>query len=59
MRVDQEVGTIEPGKRADLLVLDANPLTDISYIRQLRYVVANGRMYHRDALWRAAGFTVP
>jgi imidazolonepropionase-like amidohydrolase len=59
MGVDQEIGTIEPGKRADLLVLDANPLTDISYIRHLRYVVANGRMYHRDALWRSAGFTVP
>jgi imidazolonepropionase-like amidohydrolase len=59
MGVDSEVGTIEPGKRADLLVLDANPLTDISYIRHLRYVVVNGRMYHRDALWRSAGFAAP
>lgn len=56
MGVVADVGTIEAGKRADLLVLDANPLEDISNIRQLRYVIANGRMYHRDALWRSAGF---
>jgi imidazolonepropionase-like amidohydrolase len=44
MNLDSEVGTIEPGKRADLVVLDANPLTDISNIRRTRWVVVEGRV---------------
>jgi imidazolonepropionase-like amidohydrolase len=56
MRVEQDVGTIEPGKRADLLVLDANPLDDISNIRTGRYVMKDGRLFESAALWEAAGF---
>jgi imidazolonepropionase-like amidohydrolase len=56
MGMDKEAGTIEAGKRADLLLLDANPLADISNIRKSRWVVANGRMYETAAAWRAAGF---
>jgi imidazolonepropionase-like amidohydrolase len=57
MRLDTEFGTLEAGKRADLLVLDANPLTDIANIRTVRYVVQGGKVYDSAALWRAAGFT--
>jgi imidazolonepropionase-like amidohydrolase len=56
MGLDHEAGTIEPGKRADLLVLDADPLANISNIRRTRWVVANGRLYDPAALWRSAGF---
>jgi imidazolonepropionase-like amidohydrolase len=56
MRVDADVGTIEKGKRADLLVLDANPLDNISNIRSVRFVVKDGRMFESSALWTAAGF---
>jgi hypothetical protein len=59
MRADAEVGTIEVGKRADLLVLDGNPLIDVSNIRKSRWVVANGRMYETSRLWRSAGFLPP
>lgn len=52
----EDSGTIEPGKRADLLILDDNPLADISNIRTGRWVVANGVMYLCDDLWRAADF---
>jgi imidazolonepropionase-like amidohydrolase len=38
-------GTIEVGKRADLLVLDANPLDDIANIRRARWVASNGVLY--------------
>ena len=52
----KEAGTVEPGKRADLLVLDADPLADISNLRKTRLVVANGRVYATNDLARAAGF---
>ena len=45
MKVDTEVGTIERGKRADLIVLDANPLDNISNIRKSRFVVTQGRLF--------------
>jgi imidazolonepropionase-like amidohydrolase len=56
MRVDKDVGTIEVGKRADLLVLDANPLENISNVRSVRLVMKDGRVFDDAALWTAAGF---
>ena len=56
MGLDREVGTLEAGKRADLLVLDANPLDDIANIRSVRLVMSAGRLYESAALWRMAGF---
>lgn len=56
MRLGKDSGTIEPGKRADLIVLNADPLADISNIRKLRWVIANGRVLDPGALWSAAGF---
>ena len=44
------LGTIEPGKLADLVLLDANPLQDIHNIRKIRAVVFNGRLLDRDRL---------
>ena len=54
--LDADTGTIAVGKRADLVVLDADPLADISNIRRTRYVVTNGKMYEPAPLWRLAGF---
>jgi imidazolonepropionase-like amidohydrolase len=56
MKLDREVGTIDVGKRADLVVLDADPLVNISNVRTARMVLANGRLYDCNALWKAAGF---
>ena len=41
------LGTVEAGKLADLVVLDANPLQDIRNTRRIFAVVANGRLYAR------------
>ena len=57
LHLDKEVGTIEAGKHADLLVLDKNPLEDISNIRTARYVMHDGRLFETAALMRVAGFT--
>jgi imidazolonepropionase-like amidohydrolase len=43
-------GTIEPGKFADLLLLDANPLDDIHNTRKIRAVIVRGKLVDRNAL---------
>jgi len=45
-----DIGTVEPGKIADLVLLDANPLRDISNIWRIENVIARGRLIDRDAL---------
>jgi hypothetical protein len=44
------LGVIEPGKRADLVLLDANPLDDIRNTTRIAAVVAAGRLYDREAI---------
>ena len=39
-----DVGTVEQGKRADLVLLSANPLTDIENTRDIALVIANGEV---------------
>jgi Tol biopolymer transport system component len=48
--LEQDLGTIEPGKMADLVVLDADPLADIRNSAAIRYVVKNGVVYSGDTL---------
>jgi imidazolonepropionase-like amidohydrolase len=56
MKLDQEVGAIESGKRADLIIVDANPLDNISNIRKIRFVVTQGRLFECAKLWESVGF---
>lgn len=56
MHLDRETGTVEKGKRADLIVVDGNPLRKIEEIRTVDIVVANGRIFDTATLWKSVGF---
>lgn len=47
--IDQD-GTIAPGRRADLVLLDANPLDDLATLRRPRAVIAGGHLLDRQTL---------
>jgi imidazolonepropionase-like amidohydrolase len=44
------MGSVQPGKVADLVVLDANPIDQIANTRRINAVVVNGRLLDRQAL---------
>jgi len=48
--MDDRLGTIEKGKLADMVLLDANPLDDIGNTEKIAGVVVNGRYLSREAL---------
>ena len=54
--LEKEVGTVEPGKRADVIVVSANPLQSISNIRTVEKVVTGGILYDSAPLWQSVGF---
>ncbi len=47
---EKDLGTIEQGKMADLVVLDANPLDDIANTKKISAVVSSGKLYSRATL---------
>jgi imidazolonepropionase-like amidohydrolase len=49
-RVDDELGSIAAGKRADLVALDQDPLTDVENMRTVSLVVKDGQVIDRSAL---------
>lgn len=50
LRLTDSLGTVAAGNLADLVLLDANPLDDITNTTMIRAVVANGRYFDRAAL---------
>ena len=46
--VSDELGTISPGKQADLIAVTADPTQDISALRTIRLVVKNGKVIRND-----------
>ena len=48
--LDEDLGSIEPGKLADLAILSANPLDDIRNSNTVELVMMNGRLYDANSL---------
>ncbi|MEX1182602.1 MAG: amidohydrolase family protein [Gemmatimonadota bacterium] len=48
--LDADLGSIEPGKLADMIVLDSNPLDDVRNSTSIRQVLVNGRLYDAATL---------
>ncbi|MEM7101120.1 MAG: amidohydrolase family protein [Pseudomonadota bacterium] len=57
--VDHQIGTIEVGKLADLIVLDANPLDDIGHTLSVRYTMINGRLYDAHTMNEIGNYDRP
>jgi imidazolonepropionase-like amidohydrolase len=57
--MSEDLGSIETGKLADLVILDANPLDDIRNSERIDMVVMNGRLYDAQTLDQLAPDPIP
>lgn len=53
--VDDKLGSIEVGKLADLILIDGNPVENISDIRRVELTIKDGRIYNPKDLYNAIG----
>lgn len=52
---DNQLGSIEAGKLADVILVDGNPVEDISQIRRVELTIKNGNIYRPKAMYEAIG----
>ena len=54
--VEKESGSLEVGKRADVVLLNADPLADVHNTRAVWRTVSQGAVYDPAPLWQSVGF---
>ena len=54
--VENELGSIEVGKKANLILVEGDPVKNISDIRNVELTIKNGNMYDSKALYKSYGF---
>jgi imidazolonepropionase-like amidohydrolase len=59
MGLGQDLGTVEAGKLADLVVVDGDPLVNIADLRRTRVVIKDGVVYRTDGLIAGRGGVSP
>ena len=47
LKVDSQLGSITPGKRADIIAVDGNPLENIDLMNHVSFVMKDGKVYKR------------
>lgn len=55
MRLDKQLGAIAPGQRADLAIIDGDPLADMASIRRVTRTMRAGVLYRSAPLYEAVG----
>jgi len=55
MGMERDIGTLAPGKLADVLVLDANPLADVQNLSRIHRVIKDGQLFEPQELMRSLG----
>ena len=57
--LDKDIGSLENGKLADMIVLDADPLADIKNTQTIRYVMVNGRIFDASNMAQIGNHPAP
>jgi imidazolonepropionase-like amidohydrolase len=55
VRLDGKLGSVAPGKLADLLIVPGDPVADIKAIEDVKLVVSRGNVFDSAGLYRAVG----
>jgi imidazolonepropionase-like amidohydrolase len=53
MGLEREIGTLAPGKLADLVILNADPLADVANLSKIHRVIKDGKLFVPDELIRS------
>jgi imidazolonepropionase-like amidohydrolase len=53
MGMEREIGALAPGRLADLVILDADPLADVMNLSKIHRVIKDGKVYVPDELMRS------